>query len=116
MVPLLESILPLRLTGWRVDSLTVRLERNERIPAGERVQLFLNDNPTLLGQSNAYSDWSEHNEVTFGTTPGFSWNTTNQYLEVRIPKFSGGYSAKGFTLRRFSLLLFTSLMLRTLCR
>ena len=96
-------------TGWRVDSLTVRLERNERIPAGERVQLFLNDNPTLLGQSNAYSDWSEHNEVTFGTTPGFSWNTTNQYLEVRIPKFSGGYSAKRIYLKKvFPVALYVS--------
>ena len=103
-------------TGWRVDSLTVRLERNERIPAGERIQLFLNDNPTLLGQSNAYSDWSEHNEVTFGLH--LDSLGTNQSISrgSEFLSFQEGILRKGFTLRRFFLLLFTSLMLRTLCR
>ena len=61
-------------TNWQVESLTIRLERNERIPAGGRIQLYLNDNPLLLTQSNAYSNWSEHNEVTFATSQAFSWN------------------------------------------
>ena len=63
-------------TNWQVASLIIRLERNERIPAGERIQLYLNDNPLLLTQSNAYSNWSEHNEVNFASSQAFSWNET----------------------------------------
>ena len=37
-------------TSWQVESLTIKLERNERIPAGERIQLYLNEYP-LLTQS-----------------------------------------------------------------
>lgn len=81
-------------TTWQVASLTIRLERNERIPPGGRIQLFLNGFPIVLAQSPAYSDWSEHNEVTFASSQAFSWNETNQYLEVHIPKLSGGYAIK----------------------
>jgi hypothetical protein len=81
-------------TSWQVTSLKVRLERNERIPPGSKIQLFLSGNESPLLQSNAYADWSEQNEVNFGATGAFGWTTSTQYLEVRIPKFAGGYSSK----------------------
>lgn len=78
-------------TSWSVNKLVVRLTRNQTIPSGARVQLFING--AMKSQSPPYADWSDHDEVTL-TSGSVAWTEIPEYLEVRIPKSSEGYMSK----------------------
>lgn len=87
-------------TTWSVDSLVVRLSRNSRIPSNKRVALFING--SLQSQSPSFSDWSTQNEVSF-TSGSHPFVPTPEFLEIRIPKSSGGLTGEDYLSKKIYL-------------